>query len=174
MAENKIKIPVTRLNKFFDDTEFELENDLVREYVEGDLNMSIILYRVDRDKTAVDDLYGESYTQEIRYLPPVELAGMVKIETPTNKSYGTKGQLRYLEVGNLTFTVHIDLLSELDVEIRYGDYVAYPISETSIKYFTVVNDGSVNFDNQHTNKGFRPFYKTIVCTPVNENEFKGI
>ena len=145
-----------------------------REWIEGDLNMTIILYRVDRDKTAIDDIYGESYTQEIRYLPPVELAGLIKIDSPTNKNYGSKGQLRYLESGNLTFSVHTELLDELDVKITYGDYIAYPIDETKVKYFTVVNDGSVDFDNEHTNKGYRSFYKTIICTPVNESEFKGI
>ncbi len=174
MAENKQKIPVTRLNKFFSDEDMQLETSMSREWIEGDLNMTVILYRVDREKSAVDDLYGETTVEELRFLPPVELAGLVKIDPPINKNYGNKGQLRFLEPGNLTFSVHTDLLDELDVQIIYGDYIAYPIDETKLKYFTVVNDGSVNFDNQHTNKGYRSFFKTIICTPVNEGEFKGI
>jgi hypothetical protein len=174
MAENKIKIPITRVNKFFDEGEFNLENDLKREYLEGDINMSLILYRVDKEKSAVDDIYGESYTQEIRFLPPIELSGLIKIDQPTNKNYGPKGTVRYLETGNLTFTVHVNLLKELDADISYGDYIAYPISETSVKYFVVSNDGSNNFDNSHTNKGFKADIRTVLCTPVNESEFKGI
>lgn len=174
MSENNKKIPVTRLNKFFSDEDFALEVDLSREFIEGDLNMTVILYRVDKTKTAVDDLYGESMIEEMRYLPPVELAGLVKIEPPQNRNYAPKTTLRYLEVGNLIFSVHQALLDELDVEITYGDFIAYPIDEKSLKFFTVVNDGKVFFDNQHTNKGFRGFYRTITCTPVNESEFKGI
>lgn len=174
MSENNKKIPVTRLNKFFSDEDFLLEQNLSREFIEGDLNMTVILYRVDRDKSAVDDIYGESTVEEIRYLPPIELAGLVKIEAPQNKSYGPKSSLRFLEIGNLIFSVHQALLDELDVDIRYGDYIAYPISETSLKYFTVSNDGKVFFDNAHTNKGYRGFYRTITCTPVNDSEFKGI
>jgi len=174
MSENNKKIPVTRLNKFFSDEDFLLEQDLSREFIEGDLNMTVILYRVDRSKSAVDDLYGESTTDELRYLPPVELAGLVKIEQPQNKSYSPKGSMRFLEIGNMIFSVHQALLDELDVDITYGDYIAYPISEKSLKYFTVVNDGKVYFDNMHTNKGFRGFYRTITCTPVNDSEFKGI
>lgn len=174
MSENNKKIPVTRLNKFFSDEDFLLEQNLSREFIEGDLNMTVILYRVDRTKSAVDDLYGESTTDELRYLPPVELSGLVKIEQPQNKNYSPKGSMRFLEVGNMIFSVHQALLDELDVEITYGDFIAYPISETSLKYFTVANDGKVYFDNAHTNKGFRGFYRTITCTPVNDSEFKGI
>lgn len=174
MSENNKKIPVTRLNKFFSDEDFLLEQDLSREFIEGDLNMTVILYRVDRSKSAVDDLYGESTTDELRYLPPVELAGLVKIEQPQNKNYSPKGGMRFLEIGNMVFSVHQALLDELDVDITYGDFIAYPINEKSLKYFTVVNDGKVYFDNMHTNKGFRGFYRTITCTPVNDSEFKGI
>ena len=104
----------------------------------------------------------------------IELAGLIKIEVPQNKSYGPKSSFRYLESGNLIFSVHQALLDELDVEIRYGDYIAYPIDEKTLKYFTVVNDGKIYFDNQHTNKGYRGFFRTITCTPVDHSEFKGI
>ena len=174
MPENNKKIPVTRINKFFSDEDFLLETSLSREFIEGDLNMTVILYRVDRNKSAVDDLYGESTIEEIRYLPPVELAGLVKIEPPQNKNYAPKSSMRYLEVGNLTFSVHQALLDELDIDIRYGDFIGYPVDEKTLKYFTVVNDGKIFFDNQHTNKGFRGFYRTILCSPVNDSEFKGI
>lgn len=174
MSENNKKIPVTRLNKFFSDEDFQLEQDLSREFIEGDLNMTVILYRVDRNKSGVDDIYGESTVEEIRYLPPVELAGLIKIEGPQNKSYAPKSGLRFLEIGNLIFSVHQALLDELDVDIRYGDFIAYPIDEKTLKYFTVANDGKVYFDNAHTNKGYRGFYRTITCTPVNDSEFKGI
>jgi hypothetical protein len=53
----KNKVPITRLTKFFDAEDFDLEIDFGREYVEGDLNMTIVLYSVDIEKTDSDDVY---------------------------------------------------------------------------------------------------------------------
>ena len=50
------KVPITRLTKFFDDIDFDLEIGFGREYMEGDLNMTIILYSVDIEKTDTDDV----------------------------------------------------------------------------------------------------------------------
>ena len=81
---------------------------------------------------------------------------------------------RYLEPGNLTFSVYISHLEELNVDIRYGDYVGYPESETRIRFYSVSNDGKVVSDNKHTHFGFKPAYRTITCVPAQENEFRGV
>ena len=44
------------------------------------------------------------------------------------------------------------------------------VSETEIRYFTVVNDGKKNYDNAHTILGYKGIYRTITCAPVDENE----
>ena len=44
-----------------------------REAIEGDGNFTLILYRVDRQLTEYDGVYGEASKDGIRYLPPVEL-----------------------------------------------------------------------------------------------------
>ncbi|GAJ11946.1 unnamed protein product [marine sediment metagenome] len=54
------KIPINRNNKFFSMRDFQFEVEVGREYVEGDLNMSVILYKVDRELEFGDDLYGEA------------------------------------------------------------------------------------------------------------------
>mgnify|MGYP003657886433 CR=1 FL=1 len=69
----KNKVPITRLTKFFDNEDFNLEVDFGREYMEGDLNMTIVLYSVDIEKTDTDDVYKEVKAQDIRFFPPVEL-----------------------------------------------------------------------------------------------------
>jgi hypothetical protein len=28
-----------------------------------------------------------------------------------------------------------------NVELNYGDYIGYPVTETEVRYFSVVNDG---------------------------------
>jgi hypothetical protein len=67
-----------------------------------------------------------------------------------------------------------DTLDELKVEIGYGDYIGYPENETTIKYFTVANDGKIFSDNAHTIGGYKGFYRTIICVPTDLDEFNGI
>ena len=169
MPNNKNKIPITRVNKFFSAEDFGLEIDMGREYLEGDLNMSVILYRIDRQTSNVDSLYGEVNSSELRFLLPIELVGLVKLELPENKAY-SKGTMRVLDHGKLTFSIYQEQLDELGVEVSYGDYVAYPENEFTIKYFTVVNDGKIISDNSHTILGYKGFYRTITCAPALSNE----
>ena len=48
------------------------------------------------------------------------------------------------------------------------------VSETEIRYYTVVNDGRKNYDNAHTIVGFKGFFRTVLCAPIDESEFSGI
>jgi hypothetical protein len=43
-----------------------------------------------------------------------------------------------------------------------------------MRYYSVADDGRIVSDNKHTYGGYKPFYRTFVCTPVSEDEFKGI
>jgi hypothetical protein len=41
-------------------------------------------------------------------------------------------------------------------------------------YYTVADDGKMAMtSNKNTLYGVRPFYRTIVCSPVDKNEFNG-
>ena len=54
------KIPITRVNKFFAEEDFGLQQKMGMEYLHGWLNFTLVLYSVDRSKTNVDDvLYRE-------------------------------------------------------------------------------------------------------------------
>lgn len=166
------KLPITRMNKFYDDLEFGLENEMAREYLEGDINYTVILFRVDRLKSQTDDVYGESDSGEIRFLPPVELKVRPNLLESEPKTY-SDGFGRYEEYGNLVFTVFNDHLDELGVDITYGDYIGYPDKEDNIKYFTVTNDGKINTDNVKTRLGYKSYYRKITCTVADVNEFNG-
>ena len=72
MSKEK-KIPIERLNKFFSSNDFELEIDFGREWLEGDINIKVILYQVDRVETNEDNIYGETDKNNIRFKPPVEI-----------------------------------------------------------------------------------------------------
>lgn len=167
------KLPITRINKFFGQQDFDLDIQMGKEYLHGDINMKLVLYRVDRAKTEKDEVYAETGKDEIKFFPPIEINGLVRTEGPKNSSYKA-GMERYLEPGNLTFSVYISHLDELNVDIRYGDYVGYAESETRIRFYSVSNDGKVVSDNKHTHFGFKPAYRTITCVPVQENEFRGV
>jgi hypothetical protein len=171
MSDNRL--PITRLSKFFGQDDFDLHIQMGQEYLHGDLNMKLVLYRVDRTRTDNDDVYGEVGKDQIKTLPPVEFNGLVRVAEAENKMYG-KGTLRYLEPGNMMISVYIKQLTDLNVDIRFGDYIGYPDSESRVRYYTVTNDGKVNADNKHHHFGYKPSYRTIICVPTQENEFRGI
>ena len=167
------KLPITRISKFFGQDDFDLNLQMGQEYLHGDLSMKLVLYRVDKTKTDIDDVYGEVGQDEIKYFPPIEFYGLVKIEQPKNNSY-KDGLLRYNEPGNLNISVYIKHLSELGVDIKYGDFIGYPESETRTRFYQVVNDGKVISDNKHNMWGYKPFYRTITCAPVQDKTFRGV
>jgi hypothetical protein len=168
-------VPITRINKFFSEKDFFLEISMGRESVESDGNFTVILYRVNRDMSEFDDVYGEASINGIRYYPPVELKVIPIFSEPENKVYNnTSGSLRYLQDGQLTFGIYDSQINELKTSISYGDYIGYPVSETEIRYFSVVNDGVKNYDNKHTIMGYKGAFRTIKCASVDGDEFKAI
>jgi len=167
------RIPINRNNKFFSNEDFNLEIDMGREAIEGDGNFVVILYRVDREMTESDDLYNEAVKDGIRFFPPVELRVIPILNEAENKAYNSgSGSLRYLQDGQLTFGIYDAQLEELGVELNYGDYIGYQVSETDIRYFSVSNDGIKNYDNKHTIMGYKGTYRTVKCAPVDEQEFR--
>lgn len=167
------KIPITRLNRFFSEDDFRLNVDLGVEYLHGDINMKLVLFRVDSDKTSIDSVYSEVGKDKINFLPPVEFNALVKIDTPKNSTY-KDGFIRYNEPGNLIFNVYIRHLEELGVDIKYGDFVGYLDTEEKIKYYTIIDDGKVTSDNKHKMFGYKSFYRTIIGSIAQESEFRGI
>jgi hypothetical protein len=166
-------VPITRLGKFFGAEDFDLDVEMGREWLEGDMNFTVILYRVDRYKTKTDDVYGEVVEDGAKFLPPIELKGLVKIVAPTNTKLGSS-KLRQEEPGNITFSIYQKYLDELNVDILFGDYLGYYETESKVRYYSVADDGRVVSDNKHTYAGVKPFYRTILATPTSRNEFKGI
>ena len=166
-------VPITRLGKFVGAEDYSLDIGMGEEWLLGDMNFTIVLYRVDRQKTKVDDVYGEVLEDGIQFLAPVELQGLVQVMTPANKNYGNS-KLELQEPGNMKFSIYQKTLEDLEVEIFQGDYIGYYESEDRVRYYVVSDDGYVRSDNKHTYGGYKPFYRTIVATYVSENEFRGI
>ena len=104
--DNKKITPITRINKFFSESDFQLEIEMGREAIEGDGNFTVILYRVNREMTESDNLYGEASKDGIRFFPPIELKILPIMAAPENKAYNKDGGLRYLQDGQLTFGIY--------------------------------------------------------------------
>jgi hypothetical protein len=171
MSQNRV--PITRLNKFFSEEDFNLEIEMGMEWQMGDMNFTVVLYRVDRQRTNNDDVYGEAMSEGIQFLAPIEVKGLVKIDAPTNSDYGSS-KLSQLEPGNMTFSVYQSHLDQLAIEISLGDYLAYYETEDRVRYYSVVNDGRVTSDLKHTYGGYKKYYRTIIATPVTNDEFNGL
>lgn len=173
MNNSKIT-PINRVNKFFSGEDFQLDISMGREAIEGDGNFTIVLYRVDREMTQSDSLYGEATKDGIRFFPPIELKIVPIMAEAENKAYNQNGSARYLQDGIFTFSIYDAQLEEEGVDISYGDYVGYAVTETEIRYFSVTNDGRKNYDNKHTIMGYKGAFRTITCATVDSSEFRAL
>jgi hypothetical protein len=166
-------VPITRLEKFFGQEDFALELQMGREYLNGDLNFTLVLYSVDLQKTIKDDVYGEVINNGIQFLPPVEFRALVRINEATNQ-YINGSKIMQNEPGNMTFSVYHNELQELEIDIKLGDYIGYWIKENEVRYYSVIDAGTPDYDNKHTYGGYKSFYYTYTATPVSINEFNGL
>jgi hypothetical protein len=165
-------VPITRLGKFFGGEDYALDTSMGQEWLEGDLNFTVVLYRIDRYKTKTDNVYGEVLEDGIQFLAPVELKGMVQVMAPTSKLIGSS-RVEQQEPGNMKFSLYQKQLDDLGVEIFQGDYLGYYETEDRVRYYSVSDDGYVRSDNKHTYGGYKPFYRTVIAVPTSQNEFFG-
>ena len=98
-------VPITRLGKFFGREDYSLDIGMGEEWLIGDMNFTVILYRIDRYKTKTDDVYGEVLEDGIQFLAPVELKGYVQVMAPTGKNYGNS-KIELQEPRNMKFSIY--------------------------------------------------------------------
>lgn len=159
---------------FMGQGDFNYEMMLARNYVEQDVGQTIILYEVDLDNTLVSDIYMESTKDNIRFKTPIELPVIYELEDADMKQYDknfSKGV--YVKLGKLTFGVFESTLIENECDIKRGDYIGLQVTQDKIEFFTVVDDGRVNFSNSMSYYGRQPYYRKVICAPVDKNEFNG-
>lgn len=172
-TNNVKRVPINRNNLFYSEESFNFEGSIGKNYIEQDMNQTAILYQVDVAATNVNDVYGETQSDTVQFKTPVEFHCVYKIEQPELKAYDkTKNIGTYMKTGKLTIGVYEETLKELGVDIKKGDYIGIQISQDSMIYFSVMNDGKNNYDNAHTLFGVRPLYRTINCAPVDTTEFQ--
>lgn len=162
---------------FFSKESYDFEVNLAREYMEQDMNQTVILYQVDLERTKVNDVYKESSKGNIAFKTPVEITCIYEINDPESKAYDkTNSKSIYVKPGNLKFRVLEAELEELGVDIRRGDYIGVQIDEEpgNMLYFVVNNDGKVaRYSNSHTVYGFKHWYRDCEANYIDESEFQG-
>ena len=169
------KNPIKRNNMFFSKSDFDLEMEIARGYMEEDMNQTIILFEVDLSKTNVNDIYHEASKKNIRFKTPIELTVRYEITNAEMRSYDksfNKGV--YSKPGILDFTILNSTLEEVKRDIKRGDYIGVQITPEEILYFTVYDDGKVaSYSNANTLYGVKPFYRQVKCNYVDPSEFEG-
>jgi hypothetical protein len=149
---------------FFGSKEKRFFENAGREITEDILQESFILYRIDYKRTRTHDLYGESKKKS--YLTPVEVFGRINVEANAPE-YMTPGGLIRKGYGQITASIYVQQLDELQVEIRMGDFVYHKGN-----YYEIVDDGSSNIDNQHSWGGDKLYSITIKGVEVNKDVFE--
>lgn len=161
--------PLNRNNKFFSEEEYRYHLDLAREHM-ASIDDKVLFIKVNKVKSQIDDIYGEGYKEEIHYEEAIELPAIVKLNAPDNKAYvESKGVLRYEETGNLDVHLLLYDIEQFEVDITYGDFLGYQVSETKTLYFEIADDAKKFYENSKTMFGYRAFWKTILGVPTQIN-----
>ena len=84
---NNLLTPITRNNMFYSEEDFEYETNLLMEYIEEDLNQTVVVYEVDRQKTNVSAVYKEAKDGQIRFKVPKEIPCMYELKEANTKVY---------------------------------------------------------------------------------------
>lgn len=167
--------PVNRNNMFYSEQDFQLETDIWVNYIEEDLNQTIVLYAVDHSQTTVNSIYNTTTSSDIRFKTPKELPCMYEIKEPETKSYDSTTQNAVYQIGgNLEIIMPTKVLEKYDADITRGDYIGILVDDDRMVYYVVTNDGKVNTNNSAMLGGYRPAARKIEGTMVTDTEFKGV
>jgi len=174
-GQNKATVPVTRNNLFFSQKAFSYQQGLAKYYMEHVMNQTVVLFRVDLQRTNINQTYMETKIGDIAFKTPVELHCTYKIGQAELKSYEPDKNLgTYQQVGPLEVNVLNSTLEDHDIDVVVGDYIGIQVSEDHMEFFVVNNDGRVNYANAQTIYGVKPYYRHIVAAKVDTTEFNGI
>ena len=71
---NKVKrVPINRNNLFYDENSFQYEMMIAKNYIEQDLNQTLVLFEVDLNKTNLNNEYKEAKSNGVVFKTPVEI-----------------------------------------------------------------------------------------------------
>ena len=170
---NNFQSPVTRNNLFYSERDFAMEQEILCDYLEEDLNQTVVVYEVDRTRTNNDAVTKDSY-KGIRFKTPKELPCMYQIEGSQMKSYDSASSNgAYSLSGALTCYIPTEMFVKYNCDIKRGDYLGVQIDTNRMAYFVVNDDGKVNTANTSFMGALRPIGRIVKASPVTDTEFNG-
>ncbi len=144
--------------------------EMAEQYIKNMIILNkFFLYKIDKEKTVSSSNLNNLNDKQVFYHDPVEILAIVDIEKTSNTSYTEKNKARYEEYGNITLNVLEKTLKDLNVFIEYGDYVAIEYNSSFI-FYSVINNDKKNISLDKSFAGMAPFFKSIECTPIDQNE----
>ncbi len=165
----KRKNPINRNNLFFSEQQFNFQSSIAMEYINKVINQTVVLYEVDLERTNTNDIYKEANFSNIKFKTPVELNVIYDLNQAELKTYDSKTiKGYYVKVGKLEFNILEKELESCNSDIKRGDYIGLQVTPDHMEFFIVTDDGRVNYDNEHTMYGTKPYYRTIQCSVVSD------
>jgi len=174
MSSNQAKPKGIEL--FFGNKERTFFTNSGREVVEGILQESFLLYRIDLEKTQ-PNFYGQAKKKV--WLPEIEIFGRINVEVKAPEGV-VKGHIEKKGMGDFTAHVYLDQLEQLGLiskqqgttaivsEIKMGHFIGY-----KNQFYKIIDDGYSQISNEFSWGGDRRFYITIKAVEVDEDVFKG-
>ncbi|MFW5847606.1 MAG: hypothetical protein ACOCVF_01625 [bacterium] len=157
-----------RYGLFMDNDMFELEIDFGREYLKNDVNYIVNYHKIDVTRSKSHKLYGQTKAENKKFFPPVKLNAMINVDNTTNEFYAEGGAVSQ-QTGNITMNVYLKELKEKNLEVNRGDIIEYNLSGERPRYYEVEDSQNVADVTSQTLAGFKPYWKKIIATPVNED-----
>lgn len=171
MAKKKrqnIDLEQERYGMFMSENSFELDIMYGRNFLQTDAPFIVKYYRIDVINSKVDDLYGEAKPADKKFFPPVELHVMLDIGDGETKYFGDDGIPRN-DVGELTFGIYMDEITEKKTEIIRGNYVSFNFTGEKERFFEITDADNVSDLTSRTIGNYKPYWKKISAIPVHED-----
>ena len=149
----------TSYGLFFSARDMELFNDYSTELLEIIAQTKVKYWRVEKDFSDTDDIYGESDKKITR--DPVEVFTWIMLDDPETQS----GQFTTEVKRRIECYMHKDRLTEVNVVPRIGDFIEY-----DNQFFEIISSDVPNnvFSYEQTKIGV-----IVKCISVREDVFSG-
>lgn len=164
--------PRNHFNRYFSESTFNFFENISQQFLYDEMGSYVILHRKDFENSSVDDLYGEVSSSELVFRDPIQIPAKIQAEQSTNESYISKFNLQKEERGNLKIYILTSTLETLNVNIKFGDIIEYPMDGKRI-FYEVSNTQNKTEASSNTFAGYATYWKLYVCTPT-DGDYKQI
>jgi len=157
-----------RFGLFLNDSSFDLDVDLGREYLKSDVKYIVKIHKINVIESKSHKLYGQAKPADKKFFPPVKLNALVEIGDSEQKNYTDGGAVRD-DISSIIVKVYLKELKEKNIEIDRGDIIEYNMSGERARYFEVENAQNVTDVTSQTIANMRPYWKRITGVPIKED-----